>query len=126
MTTPFPVHEHTEEYFENTVYFQLITLADSIFAWVGTAPSTDNPRLAGRLDSLAVAMPTKYDTVAPGTSLLGGGADDFSERLAKRLATKLKRQIFVSLNLTKDNDELVAFAEKRLAQLVREIAATGQ
>ncbi|KAJ3299623.1 hypothetical protein HK104_008216 [Borealophlyctis nickersoniae] len=68
----------------------------------------------------------EQDSIATGSTLFGSNPDDLSERLAKRLATKLKIQVFVSFNVPSDNEDLVAFAERRLAQCVRDALSGGE
>ncbi|TPX67660.1 hypothetical protein SpCBS45565_g03636 [Spizellomyces sp. 'palustris'] len=122
----FKVYQLTETHDSHTLCFQFTVMESSVFAWVGTPGSGVDEGITtatGRLDGLAVAMPTRFDKTATSTSLLPTFADDVSERIARRLATKLGIQVFISFNVPTTNEELALIAERRLAVLINETLA---
>ncbi|XP_005041674.1 PREDICTED: proteasome assembly chaperone 4 [Ficedula albicollis] len=80
---------------------------DSLFLWVGAAPA---------LASLAVAMCSPRDSIPVAASLLGDPSDTASSCLAQRLASKTKKQIFVSYNLQNTDSNFTLLIENRIKE----------
>ena len=81
-----------------TICFQIIDLGEATYLWIGSEEA--------RMDHLALGVPmTKGSMPASGTTLLGSSSDAASQTMAQRLAKKLGRPVFVSLNL-KDEPNL--------------------
>ena len=69
----------------DTVFFQIISLGEATYVWVGHEDA--------RLDSLALGVPSPLTPTAAGTTLLGSGADPASKSMAQRLAKKLAYEV---------------------------------
>ncbi|XP_054841607.1 proteasome assembly chaperone 4 [Eublepharis macularius] len=92
---------------EQLVHFHAMRLRDSLFLWIGEAP---------QLSSLAVAMCTPRDSIPASTSLLGDASDSTSNCLAQRLASKTKKQIFVSYNIKNTDSSFILLVENRIKE----------
>ena len=86
----------------DTVFFQIISLGEATYVWVGHEDA--------RLDSLALGVPSPLTPTAAGTTLLGSGADPASKSMAQRLAKKLGQPVFVAMTL-RDDPDLRFFAQ---------------
>ncbi|CAG8602744.1 11279_t:CDS:2 [Ambispora leptoticha] len=121
-TTPqIKVYGQTHLYLTTPIYFQLVVLKDSAFAWVASHGNEV-------LQNLAVAMPpVSYggrdsSLVPPATTLLTRNVNELSKQLGQKLARKFNKQFLVSLNLPPITDQgLIAFAEKKLVAFIKEI-----
>ncbi|KAK2556923.1 Proteasome assembly chaperone 4 [Acropora cervicornis] len=106
----FKVHTFSDTLLDQTVYFQVLRMKDSLYIWIGSSPE---------LSSLAVAMCTRYDSVPSVANLLGSKADLNSSTLAQRLAKKTKKQCFVSYNVPTEN-MLLSLVEQRINQEIKD------
>ncbi|XP_048363231.1 proteasome assembly chaperone 4 [Sphaerodactylus townsendi] len=93
---------------EQVVHFHAMGLQDSLFLWVGEEPP--------QLSNLAVAMCTPRDSIPVSTSLLGDASDSTSNSLAQRLASKTKKQIFVSYNIKNTDSSFTLLVENRIKE----------
>ncbi|XP_054046439.1 proteasome assembly chaperone 4 [Rissa tridactyla] len=101
------LHDFIGRLGEQLVHFHAMRLRDSLFLWVGAAPA---------LASLAVAMCTPRDSIPVAASLLGDPSDTASACLAQRLASKTKKQIFVSYNLQNTDSNFTLLIENRIKE----------
>ncbi|XP_064363164.1 proteasome assembly chaperone 4 [Dromaius novaehollandiae] len=101
------VHDFSGQLGEQLVHFHAMRLRDSLFLWVGAAPA---------LASLAVAMCSPRDSVPVSASLLGDPSDPAAVSLARRLARKTKKQIFVSYNLQNTDSNFSLLIENRIKE----------
>ncbi|XP_067146896.1 proteasome assembly chaperone 4 isoform X1 [Apteryx mantelli] len=101
------VHDFSGQLGEQLVHFHAMRLRDSLFLWVGAAPA---------LASLAVAMCNPRDSVPVSASLLGDPSDPAAVSLARRLARKTKKQIFVSYNLQNTDSSFSLLIENRIKE----------
>uniref|UniRef100_A0A8C7EDZ0 Proteasome assembly chaperone 4 n=1 Tax=Nothoprocta perdicaria TaxID=30464 RepID=A0A8C7EDZ0_NOTPE len=101
------VHDFSGQLGEQLVHFHAMRLRDSLFLWVGAAPA---------LASLAVAMCSPRDSVPVSASLLGDPSDPAGVSLARRLASKTKKQIFVSYNLQNTDSNFSLLIENRIKE----------
>ncbi|NXI40221.1 PSMG4 protein, partial [Galbula dea] len=127
------LHDFSGRLGELRVHFHAMRLRDSLFLWVGAAPA---------LASLAVAMCSPRDNIPVATSLLGDPSDTASACLAQRLgrcggtgrkgvgfcleerlttlfcvlASKTKKQIFVSYNLQNTDSSFTLLIENRIKE----------
>ncbi|KAM9637052.1 proteasome assembly chaperone 4 [Morphnus guianensis] len=101
------LHDFSGRLGEQRVHFHAMRLRDSLFLWVGAAPA---------LASLAVAMCSPRDSVPVAASLLGDPSDTASACLARRLASKTKKQIFVSYNLQNTDSNFTLLIENRIKE----------
>ncbi|XP_034284968.1 proteasome assembly chaperone 4 [Pantherophis guttatus] len=92
---------------EQLVHFHAMRLQDSLFLWVGDAPELSN---------LAVAMCTPRDSIPATTLLFGNASDNTSNSLAQRLASKTKKQIFVSYNIQNTDSGFILLVENRIKE----------
>ncbi|KAF9908485.1 hypothetical protein EC991_009749 [Linnemannia zychae] len=82
---------------------------------------------SGAFGDLAMAMPAFRAGQTPVSStLLGNPIDETAASIARRLATKYKRQFLVNLDIpaSVDNAMVLAFAERKLVDMLRIIAET--
>ncbi|XP_066481788.1 proteasome assembly chaperone 4 [Tiliqua scincoides] len=93
---------------EQLVHFHSMRLRDSLFLWVGG----DGPQLR----NLAVAMCTPRDSIPASTLLFGDTSDSTSNSLAQRLASKTKKQIFVSYNIQNTDSSFILLVENRIKE----------
>ncbi|KAI8809424.1 hypothetical protein BJ742DRAFT_771239 [Cladochytrium replicatum] len=109
------------------IQVQVIELDNSYFVWVGACPPNESGP-TGKLENLAVAMPTKYAPTATGTTLLAKGVDTDAELIAKRLSTKLKKMIYLSLDV--GSQDLLVLAQRKVGDVLKELesgsTSTGQ
>ncbi|XP_053106837.1 proteasome assembly chaperone 4 [Hemicordylus capensis] len=92
---------------EQRVHFHSMRLRDSLFLWVGER---------SELSNLAVAMCTPRDSVPASTLLFGDSSDSTSNSLAQRLASKTKKQIFVSYNIHNTDSSFILLVENRIKE----------
>ncbi|ORX81068.1 hypothetical protein K493DRAFT_313544 [Basidiobolus meristosporus CBS 931.73] len=108
----FKVHQFSTLYLNEPIYFQVILLEDSVFVWMGNVLT---------LEALAVAMPPRNQSFnVNATNLLGNSPTDVDTNFAKRLASKFKRQFFVSSQLPSDPEHQV-FAEREVFRKLKEL-----
>ncbi|XP_075562429.1 proteasome assembly chaperone 4 [Pelecanus crispus] len=101
------LHDFSGRLGEQRVHFHAMRLRDSLFLWVGAAPA---------LASLAVAMCSPRDSIPVAASLLGDPSDTASACLAQRLASKTKKQVFVSYNLQNTDSNFTLLIENRIKE----------
>ncbi|XP_043937452.1 proteasome assembly chaperone 4 [Protopterus annectens] len=99
------IHDFAEKILEQLVHFHVMKMTDCFFLWVGATPHFSN---------LAVAMCNKYDSMPVSTLVLGDKSDTVSSCLAQRLATKTKKQVFVSYSLPTSDCSLTLLVEQRI------------
>ncbi|KAM3840395.1 proteasome assembly chaperone 4 isoform 2-T2 [Vipera latastei] len=92
---------------EHLVHFHAMRLQDSLFLWIGDGPELSN---------LAVAMCTPRDSIPASTLLFGNASDNTSNSLAQRLASKTKKQIFVSYNVQNTDSSFILLVENRIKE----------
>ncbi|CAG8480584.1 10619_t:CDS:2 [Diversispora eburnea] len=121
-TTPlFKVYNSTQSFINQNVLFQITTFENSAFIWVGVAENEV-------LGNLAVAMPpissrnNNNIIKASATTILAKDITETSKQFGQKLATKFKKQFFVSFNLPSNADQMmVSFAEKKIISMINEI-----
>ncbi|XP_032079005.1 proteasome assembly chaperone 4-like isoform X2 [Thamnophis elegans] len=92
---------------EQVVHFHAMRLRDSLFLWVGDGPELSN---------LAVAMCNPRDSIPASTLLFGNASDNTSNSLAQRLASKTKKQIFVSYSIQNTDNSFILLVENRIKE----------
>ncbi|XP_064599237.1 proteasome assembly chaperone 4-like [Liolophura sinensis] len=98
------LHNFSARLTDTEVFFQVMQLSESFHLWVGTNKS---------LGSTAVAMNSPYEKMPVATHLHGDHADQSSVAMARRLAKKTGKQVFVSCNIAADQ-LLFPLVEKRI------------
>lgn len=106
----FKMHTFSEMILDQKVHFQILKMTDSLYFWIGNSLE---------MDSLAVAMCTKFDSVPSVVNLMGNKADLSSSTLAQRLAKKTKKQCFVSYNIPTEN-MLLGLVEQRINKEIKD------
>ncbi|XP_060630735.2 proteasome assembly chaperone 4 [Anolis sagrei] len=101
------VHDFRGRLAEELVHFHAMRLRDSLFLWVGDAP---------RLGNLALAMNSPRDSIPVSTLLFGDTSDNTSTSLAQKLASKTKKQIFVSYNIQNTDSGFILLVENRIKE----------
>ncbi|XP_028912295.1 proteasome assembly chaperone 4-like [Ornithorhynchus anatinus] len=101
------LHNFSARLWEQLIHFHVMQLTDSLFLWVGAAPSLRN---------LAVAMCSRYDSIPLTTSLIGDASDTTSNSKAQRLARKTKKQVFVSYILQNTDCNFTLLIENRIKE----------
>uniref|UniRef100_A0A8D0BLT2 Proteasome assembly chaperone 4 n=1 Tax=Salvator merianae TaxID=96440 RepID=A0A8D0BLT2_SALMN len=103
------VHNFCGRLAEQLVHFHAMRLRDSLFLWIGEGS-------APVLGNLAVAMSSPRDSIPVSSLLFGNASDSISDSLAQRLASKTKKQIFVSYNIQNTDGSLILFVENRIKE----------
>ncbi|NP_001373285.1 proteasome assembly chaperone 4 [Danio rerio] len=103
------LHDFSEKFLEQRVYFHLMKLSGGFFLWVGTAT---NPLIS----NLAVSILSRTDSAPLSTLVLGDTSDTTASALAQRLTKKTKKQVFVSYNLPVTDSNLLLLVENRIKQ----------
>ena len=87
----------TEEISDLRVRYQLTYMKDSCWIWVQAG--SEGP---GNLRALSLATPRIMDgeTLPPGTTILGGGADAASQGIAQKLASRCGITVWASIDLS--------------------------
>ncbi|XP_062833739.1 proteasome assembly chaperone 4 [Anolis carolinensis] len=101
------VHDFRGRLAEELVHFHAMRLRDSLFLWVGDGP---------RLGNLALAMSSPRDSIPVSTLLFGDASDNTSSSLAQKLASKTKKQIFVSYNIQNTDSGFILLVENRIKE----------
>ncbi|XP_058034145.1 proteasome assembly chaperone 4 [Ahaetulla prasina] len=101
------LHNFSWRLAEHLVNFHAMRLQDSLFLWVGDRPELSN---------LAVAMCTPRDSIPASALLFGNASDNTSNCLAQRLASKTKKQIFVSYNVQNTDNGFILLVENRIKE----------
>lgn len=106
----FKCHEFTHFMFNFNVKFEIVKMKDSILIWIG---DFEKPLL---LD-LSYGVQTKYEPLPTTTKILGtASSDTASMMIAKRLAKKLKKPVYISFNLPLTPNNLLKDIEIRLIE----------
>jgi len=113
-----------DKFMDIPVYFRIVWMKpDACWIWMGSAQPA--------LNSLSVAMNTKFGKVPLGTDIIGWeqAADGAGKQYAQRLAMNFKKKasdpnsndivFYVSYNLD-NNPELRMFAEKSMSQKIKQ------
>lgn len=90
-----------------TLYYQMLTLAGSVYIWVGTEEA--------KLGSLVAAFTPRVGP--PATSSLLGPVTEGSQRttlMAQRLQERIKKHILLSVNVP--SEDLMLGVEQRLVE----------
>ncbi|KAK3824652.1 MAG: hypothetical protein J3Q66DRAFT_384061 [Benniella sp.] len=150
-TPQFKVHQRTFRFMnQQPVYVQVIAMDNSAWIWISSAASplfasqqqqqqqSLQPQVqqgssggagstqAGAFGDFAMAMPSfRPGQPAVSSSLLGNPLDETAASMARRLATRFKRQFLVNVDIPPavDNAMLISFSEKKVVETLQEIFA---
>ncbi|KFH64522.1 hypothetical protein MVEG_09255 [Podila verticillata NRRL 6337] len=134
----FKVHQQTFKFMNQTpVYIQVTAMDQSFWVWVSSSGA--NPLQidaqqgqgatgpgSGVFGDLAMAMPAfRPGQPVISSTLLGKPIDETAANMAKRLATRFKRQFLVNVDVpaTVDNAMLLSFSERKLVDMLQTILA---
>lgn len=112
----FQLHSFSVQIENDTIFFQVIKMKDSLYIWIG---DRNKPLLI----NMALAMNTKYDKTPLTTTVMGDHMEIHSRNIACRLARKLQKVVYVSFNVAETlfnvsviekrlNDEIKKYPEK--------------
>ncbi|KAI9260502.1 hypothetical protein BDA99DRAFT_439653 [Phascolomyces articulosus] len=110
----FIIHQDTQMYITDPIYFQLVQMNKSMFVWIG--------KQQPNMKDLSIAMPSFGSQSIPSvTTVLGQDISEQSRNLGRRLASKYHQQFFISLDIGNQDEMLVAFVEKKLSELIKKV-----
>uniref|UniRef100_R4FN57 Proteasome assembly chaperone 4 n=2 Tax=Rhodnius TaxID=13248 RepID=R4FN57_RHOPR len=89
----FKTHEFAGTVFDTQVNFKVLKMDNSIFIWIGLF----SKEIFG---DLCLAMSTRFQSTPISTQFFGEFTDIVSPTLAKKLAKRLGKQVFLSCNIT--------------------------
>ncbi|XP_066259318.1 proteasome assembly chaperone 4-like [Euwallacea similis] len=106
------VHQFTDIISDKTVLFQIIKLKETIIIYINNIqqPSCNN---------ISMAMNTRFSS-NPNTAQLLGSDEHSASNMASRIAKKINKTVFLSLNL-EDTRFIIPLVEKRLNEEVSKI-----
>ncbi|KAG2181218.1 hypothetical protein INT43_008801 [Umbelopsis isabellina] len=114
MEPRFKIHQQTEVFSQKPIHFQITIMNKSVMIWVG--------RSQDGLGDLSVGMPALGQNPVPAASnLLTRDLSDVSVDLSRRLALRYGQQFFVSMNLPSDDQLMLAFVEKKISLILKDI-----
>ncbi|KAF9284802.1 hypothetical protein BGZ68_004384 [Mortierella alpina] len=133
----FKIHQETFMFMnQQPVYVQVTALDSSAWIWISAGANPlmqqhqqfqGGPSAAsaagGAFGDFAMAMPAfRPGQPAVSSTLLGNPIDETAAQMARRLATRFKRQFLVNVDIpaTSDNAMLLAFAERKLTDMLRD------
>ncbi|KAG0196068.1 hypothetical protein BGX28_000173 [Mortierella sp. GBA30] len=145
----FKILQHTFMFMnQQPVHIQVTSLDDSAWIWISTGASPlmqqqqqfqggsssssisavsgsgagAGASASGSFGDFAMAMPSfRPGQPAVSSTLLGNPIDETAAHMARRLATRFKRQFLVNIDIpaTSDNAMLLAFAERKLIETLQ-------
>lgn len=101
LPSSFKFHDFSTRVGEVRISCRIIKMEDSLYVWVGDSEDS-------KMNDLTVAMPSKYEKSPVATKIKGMTDDSSSMSLAKRLAKKVGKPVFVSFNVAVNNLTLPA------------------
>lgn len=107
LTPSLSLQEFTSQHGDLTIYYQLLTLTGSVYAWVGMQQ--------GNMGGLVAALGSSRGPPAVST-LLGPSAagSHQASQLAERLQRRAQKHVLLSMNLP--SDDLIPHVEQRLLE----------
>ena len=88
----FKFHNFVAKVGEVRISCRIIKMEDSLYLWVGETNDS-------KMSDLTVAMISRYESSPVATKIIGTNEDSTSSSMAKRLAKKCGRPVYVSFNL---------------------------
>eukprot|EP01122_Echinamoeba_exundans_P016988 TRINITY_DN8796_c0_g1_i1.p1 TRINITY_DN8796_c0_g1~~TRINITY_DN8796_c0_g1_i1.p1 ORF type:complete len:131 (+),score=22.62 TRINITY_DN8796_c0_g1_i1:26-418(+) len=109
----FPIVQWVEHFVEMPIFFHVMFMNQTIFAWVGSSE--------GELRHLHASIPTQqhWGGLPPATGLLGPqSADNPGATIAARIVKRTGHACFLSFNVPSSIPHLQEFVEKRLVDRI--------
>ncbi|CAO3694201.1 unnamed protein product [Umbelopsis ramanniana] len=114
MEPQLKIHQFTELYSQKPIHFQITEMNKSFMIWVG--------RPQDGLADLSIAMPAmNKNTQPPASNLITQDMSDISVDLSRRLALRYGQQFIISINIPSDDQMMMAFVEKKITTLLKDI-----
>ena len=105
-------HEFSVTIMDTVIFYHVTKLGRSLFIWIG-GPD-------GIMNDLSYSATTPYDTGLPSsTKLLGNSGETISTALAARLTSKLKKPVYVSINVITRDGTVSNEIEKHLMEEIK-------
>ncbi|KAG0357840.1 hypothetical protein BC939DRAFT_441225 [Gamsiella multidivaricata] len=136
----FKVHQQSFKFMDQQpVYIQITAMDNSAWVWISAAASPVMQQQSlqpqqqqqgggggggGSFGELAMAMPSsRPGQPAVSSTLLGSPLDETAASMARRLATRFKRQFLVNADIPPgiDNAMLLAFSERKTVEMLQGI-----
>lgn len=108
------IHEQVVALQDESISVQIIEMKESYYVYVSLVADT-------AFKQLAMAVPTKYDQLSIGTTLINPTLDNYSERMAQRLSTRFKKQVTVSYNLPNNTDHMFMLLQVKMIELIAQL-----
>ncbi|KAF8983835.1 hypothetical protein BGZ46_009403 [Entomortierella lignicola] len=134
------IHQETFKFMDQQpVYIQITEMNSSDWIWISAGPSLFLQQqngaggngaastAGGGFGDFAMSMPPfRTGQAAVSSNLLGNSLDEAPASIARRLATKFKRQFLVNVDIQPgmDNAMLIAFAERKVLDMLQAIASS--
>ncbi|KAF9087904.1 hypothetical protein BGX27_002836 [Mortierella sp. AM989] len=137
----FKIYQETFKFMnQQPVFIQITEMDSSDWIWIssgaspllqqqnggsGGANGAAGASVGGAFGDFAMAMPPfRAGQAAVSSTLLGSPLDETPASIARRLATKFKRQFLVNVDIQPgmDNAMLIAFAERKVLDMMQAIA----
>lgn len=107
LTPGLSLQEFTSQHGDCTLFYQLLALTGTVYAWVGTD--------RGNMGSLVAALETRRGPTAVSTLLGPSGTESHqASQLAERLQRRAQKHIILSVNLP--SDDFIPHVEQRLLE----------
>ncbi|KAF9215382.1 hypothetical protein BGZ59_001503 [Podila verticillata] len=106
---------------QTPVYIQVTAMDQSFWVWVSSSGA--NPLQIDAQQGQGATGPGSGPVIS--STLLGKPIDETAANMAKRLATRFKRQFLVNVDVpaTVDNAMLLSFSERKLVDMLQTILA---
>ena len=106
---PIGIHQFTGKVMNKNICFQALKLKDQIVLWIGM----DNDPT---FKDLSLAMSTAYEKSPTSVKIMGDTSSLTSSTLAVRLSKRIQKPVFVSFNISENNQEMFTGIEERLLE----------
>lgn len=106
---PIAVHQFSGKVLDKHICFQSLKLQDQLVLWIGMESEP-------AFKDLALAMTTAYEKSPTPVKILGDASSLTSSTLAVRLSKRCNKPVFVSFNISENNQEMFTRIEERLLE----------
>ena len=106
----FKFHEFVTQVGEIKIAGHVVKMEESLYLWIGIKGND-------LMDDLSFAISSKYESQAVSTRIMGPVIDSNSNNIAKRLAKKIGKPVYVSFNVPADNLSLPGIEKNVIEEL---------